>query len=88
VIRAVHALDGNAIGGELLELFGVEMTAARGACRHCGAHRAIGELAVYLCAPGTVVRCPACGGVVIVLVHIGSGLQANLDAFQLIAPEV
>jgi hypothetical protein len=31
-------LDGNAIGGLLLELFGVELTAATSVCGSCGAH--------------------------------------------------
>ena len=33
----MEALDGNAIGGLLVEVFGVEMTTATGACANCGA---------------------------------------------------
>ena len=44
-------LDGNAIAGELFEIFGEEMTAATGSCAGCGSTRPLGELAVYLQAP-------------------------------------
>jgi hypothetical protein len=53
-------LDGNAIGGLLLELFGVEMTVATSVCGSCGAAGQVATLHVYVRAPGTVVRCPAC----------------------------
>ena len=33
----MEALDGNAIGGLLFEVFGAELTAATGTCDHCGA---------------------------------------------------
>jgi hypothetical protein len=63
------ALDGNAIGGLLLDVFGAELTTARGVCAHCGAAALVAELAVYVRAPGTVVRCRACHGIVMVLVE-------------------
>ena len=64
----MEALDGNAIGGLLLEVFGAELTAATGTCAHCGAVAQVAELVVYLEAPGTVVRCRGCGEVVLRLV--------------------
>jgi Family of unknown function (DUF6510) len=64
----MEALDGNAIGGLLLEVFGAEMTTAKGVCAHCGAARELATLVVYLQAPGTVVRCRSCGDVVMVVV--------------------
>jgi hypothetical protein len=66
----MDALDGNAIGGQLLEVFGVEMTTATGVCDHCGASARIAELVVYLEAPGTVVRCRSCESVVMVVVDV------------------
>ena len=63
-------LDGNAIAGLLMEVFGAEMTTAEGTCLHCGARAPVGELAVYLRAPGTVVRCPQCDSVLMVLVQL------------------
>jgi uncharacterized protein DUF6510 len=69
----MDALDGNAIGGLLLDLFGMEMTTARGVCAHCGATGELATLVVYLQAPGTVVRCRSCSEVVMVVVdHRGT----------------
>jgi len=64
------ALDGNAIGGLLIEVFGTEMTTAAGTCAACGAVRAVAELAVYRPALGTVVRCRACDAVLMTFVQI------------------
>jgi hypothetical protein len=65
----MHALDGNAIGGLLHEVFGLEMTTAVGSCATCGATGQVAETVVYLVAPGTVVRCPVCTSVLMVVVR-------------------
>jgi hypothetical protein len=62
-------LDGNAIAGQLVQVFGVELTTATAVCGTCGASAFVGELAVYLRAPGTVVRCRRCDAVLMVLVE-------------------
>jgi Zn finger protein HypA/HybF involved in hydrogenase expression len=62
-------LDGNAIGGELLELFGVEMTIATGVCAGCRAVEQVARLDVYVRAPGIVVRCPHCDSVLMRIVR-------------------
>jgi len=62
-------LDGNAIGGMLLELFGVEMTTATEVCRTCGTVDVIARLEVYMDAPGTVVRCAHCKSVLMRVVR-------------------
>ena len=64
----MEAVDGNAIGGLLLEVFGTEMTDAPTVCASCGDARQVAELVVYLRGPGTVVRCRSCGNVLMVLV--------------------
>jgi hypothetical protein len=64
----MDALDGNAIAGQLVEVFGTELTTARGVCASCGASGLVAELVVYLQAPGTVVRCRSCSAVLMVLV--------------------
>jgi Family of unknown function (DUF6510) len=64
-----HVLDGNAIGGVLLELFGVEMTATPGICAHCGAQEEMAVTDVYMQAAGIVVRCRHCEGVLIRIVR-------------------
>jgi uncharacterized protein DUF6510 len=65
----MDALDGNAIGGVLVDVFGVEMTAAKGVCAHCGAAGEVATFVVYLEAPGTVVRCRTCGEVLMVVLE-------------------
>jgi hypothetical protein len=62
-------LDGNAIGGMLLELFGVEMTAVTGVCASCGTADLVAQLEVYMHAPGTVVRCAHCHSVMLRIVR-------------------
>jgi hypothetical protein len=64
----MDALDGNAIAGLLFEVFGAEMTTARGVCRSCGATSVVAELTVYQRAPGTVVRCRTCESVLMVFI--------------------
>jgi Family of unknown function (DUF6510) len=66
----MEALDGNAIGGLLLEVFGAELTTATGTCAGCGATAQVAELVVYLQAPGTVVRCRSCDNALMVIVDV------------------
>ena len=62
-------LDGNAIGGLLREIFTMEVTNAETTCAGCGAVNEVGRVEVYVHAPGTVVRCPACQAVLMRIVH-------------------
>jgi DNA-directed RNA polymerase subunit RPC12/RpoP len=64
------ALDGNAIGGLLLEVFGTDLTDAEATCANCGATGPVAETVVYLDAPGTVVRCRNCSGLLMVISRI------------------
>jgi len=66
----VNALDGNAIAGSLLDVFGAEMTTAIGVCGSCGTSAPLAEFEVYLRAPGAVARCRSCRSVLMVLVTI------------------
>lgn len=82
----MDAVDGNAIAGELFEVFGDEMTTAVGACAHCGARGVVAELRVYIRAPGAVARCPRCGGVTMVLVNVRGSARIDLAGFKLAPP--
>lgn len=62
-------LDGNAIGGLLNELFGIDLTAAPCVCGGCGAREEMARLDVYVDAPGIVVRCRHCEDVMIMIVR-------------------
>ena len=64
------ALDGNAIGGLLIDVFGAELTTAHTTCPGCRAGAMLAETAVYLRAPGTVVRCRSCSTILMVLVSV------------------
>jgi len=64
-----RVLDGNALGGVLLELFGVELTAAPCTCGSCGNRAELARLDVYLDCPGVVVRCHHCDQVLITIVR-------------------
>ena len=66
----MDALDGNAIGGLLIDVFGTEMTDATGTCATCGATGPVAETAVYLQAMGTVVRCRSCASPLMVISQI------------------
>jgi len=82
-------LDGNAIGGLLREIFTMEMTTAQSTCASCGAVNAVGRVEVYVHAPGTVMRCPDCGAVLMRIVH-GKGRywvdMSGTRALELLEP--
>ena len=64
-----RVLDGNAVGGLLLELFGVDLTAAPCMCGGCGAREEVARLDVYVDCPGVVIRCRHCDNVMIMIVR-------------------
>lgn len=72
-------LDGNAIGGLLLELFGLELTVAMSICRSCGSEEQVARLHVYADAPGVVVRCCHCEGVMMRIVRAPSRAWIDLS---------
>ena len=78
-------VDGNAIGGLLLELFGREMTDALGCCATCGSNNAVGAMLVYRSA-GDVMRCPTCGNVVMVAVTSPGRTRVYLSAMRWLEP--
>ncbi len=66
----MEPLDGNSIGGLLIDVFGTEMTGATSTCGTCGATGPVALLVVYRQAPGTVVRCRVCGKINMVFVEV------------------
>jgi len=71
-------LDGNSLGGMMLQMFGVEMTTSETECAHCGAGNEMGALIVFNQAPGIVVRCPSCEQVMVRIVQTPGAIY--LDA--------
>ena len=70
-------LDGNAAAGALSEIFTVDITTALGKCSGCGLSARLAETHVYATAPGVVIRCPGCEGVL--LRYVNAGGQIWLD---------
>jgi hypothetical protein len=77
-------LDGNALGGPLLEVFGVEMTVAVATCASCGAQGEVARLEVYVQCPGIVARCPACAAVVLRIVESPERIWLDLSGARTI----
>ena len=71
-------LDGNAVAGELREMFSVEVTTGEGECAGCGKMHAMGALLAFTHGPGIVLRCPSCESVMLKLVRTPRGVY--LDA--------
>jgi glycerol dehydrogenase-like iron-containing ADH family enzyme len=69
---ADQVLDGNGVAGALATAFGSDMTSVPGACAHCGTVSVVAALLAYTRAPGIVLRCPTCGGVVLRIVETPS----------------
>jgi len=77
-MRDPRTLDGNAIGGLMLELFGVDLTPAPTTCGSCGAREEMARLDVYRGA-GIVVRCRHCEDVMIRIVQGGGRTWIDLS---------
>ena len=78
-----EALDGNAIGGLLSDVFGAELTVAATVCAHCGAHSVMAESVVYLGGPGAVARCRSCRGLLAVFVEVRGVTCVDLRGVEL-----
>jgi hypothetical protein len=70
-------VDGNALAGELSEVFAVEMTVARVACGGCGKVEQLGADHAYVRAPGMVLRCCHCDQVLLVMTRIDDRLRVS-----------
>lgn len=78
----MQPLDGNAIGGLLIDVFGAEMTTVTGTCATCGTRGQLAELVVYTQSPGTVVRCRACTAILMVFTQIKGMTCADLSGLE------
>jgi hypothetical protein len=62
-------LDGNAIGGDLTDVFAFDATTAVTTCAACRNTHVVAALRAYLSAPGIVLRCATCDVVQLRLVQ-------------------
>ena len=76
------ALDGNAAGGILAEVFRADVTAAMCTCDHCGATGAVAAAEAYMAGPGLVLRCPHCDGVPLRVVRIRERLLLDTSGVR------
>jgi Family of unknown function (DUF6510) len=70
-------LDGNAVAGALAAAFGSDVSGCPGRCAHCGTVSVVGELRAYVQAPGAVLRCPVCAGVVLRVVETTEAMYVD-----------
>jgi class 3 adenylate cyclase len=82
----MEPLDGNAIAGLLLDVFGSDMTTATGVCASCGAGAVLAEQMVYNRAPGTVVRCRSCTSMLMVFVEVRRIYCVDMSGISSIEP--
>ena len=81
-----RSLDGNAAGGLLEEVFGLDATTAGTVCAACSASRPLAELVVFGDGPGTIIRCRSCTSLLIAVVTIRGRSCVDLSglaAFEL-----
>ncbi len=63
-------VDGNQLAGGLQEIFGVDVTVARGQCAGCGMVGMVAQARVFdELGPGMVARCPHCDSVLMRMVR-------------------
>jgi hypothetical protein len=84
--RDAYHLDGNALGGLLADIFGRDVTGGEARCGACGMHGPVGGLMAYNRSPGSVLSCPGCGAVLLVVVRRPDGYRvtfAHLRSLEL-----
>ena len=75
-------LDGNAIAGTLDEIFATDMTLVSATCGGCRWRGPLAETAVYMQAPGVVVRCRHCDRVLAVVIERQSTYCVDLSGLS------
>lgn len=65
----MNELDGNAMAGDLREIFARDATAARFTCAGCGHADVVARLRLWGHDMGRVGRCPQCSDVILLLVR-------------------
>jgi Family of unknown function (DUF6510) len=82
----MEALDGNAVAGDLAEVFGTEMTVFTATCGSCGAAGPVAELAVYDVEMGIVIRCRHCTALLVVITQFRGMSCVDLTGLAALDP--
>jgi len=89
-MTSASALDGNALGGPLGELFTFDITSAVATCAGCGRRSPGAAWVVFVDAPGIVARCAQCERVQLRLVNDGTGRTwvdlSGIETLEIAAP--
>jgi hypothetical protein len=82
-------VDGNAVAGQLEQIFGRDMTVAVARCAGCARDAELGALMAFTRGPGVVLRCPACQQAIARIVETPSAiyLEARGAAFIRMTPQ-
>ena len=82
-------VDGNAVAGQLAQIFGRDMTMAIARCAGCARDAEMGALMAFMRGPGVVLRCPACQAAIARIVETPTAiyLEARGAAFLRMAPQ-
>ena len=75
---SMNYLDGNAAGGELSEIFAMDVTSAEGQCANCGARERFAEAHLYMQCPGLVARCAVCEHVLLRIARLPQHIFLDL----------
>jgi ribosomal protein S27E len=81
-------LDGNVLGGVLSGVFAADISTAVGRCQACDRAGALGAAVVYPDGPGTVVRCPACGEILLRVSRAGGRAWLDLRGISALELEL
>ena len=82
-------VDGNAVAGQLEQIFGRDMTMTVARCAGCARDAAMGALLAFMRGPGVVLRCPACQNAIARIVETPTAiyLEARGAAYLRMAPK-
>jgi hypothetical protein len=81
-------VDGNAVAGQLEQIFGRDMTMTVARCAGCARDSAMGALMAFIRGPGVVLRCPSCQNAIARIVETPTAiyLEARGAAYLRMAP--
>jgi hypothetical protein len=82
-------VDGNAVAGQLEQIFGRDMTMTVARCAGCARDAEMGALMAFIRGPGIVLRCPACQNAIARIVETPTAiyLDARGAAYLRMAPQ-
>ncbi|HEX5617033.1 MAG TPA: DUF6510 family protein [Solirubrobacteraceae bacterium] len=75
-------LDGNSVAGLMTEVFAFDVTTAMVRCVGCGHADPLGAATVYSHAPGVIVRCRGCSGVLMRFAEIRDHVMVDMRGVE------